>query len=108
MVLNRVAGWLEMIYSTRGCAARQGVQSASRAYSPVRAPPERRALIALSAEHMFVTQMHARIRRDAHKQLQCPPDPDSRRQVLHLLFPRRGREERSERRLEAALLHEGA
>jgi hypothetical protein len=45
----RSAGWrgwcsgpVEMFYRSAGCAARQGVQSVSRAHL-VRAPPERRA-----------------------------------------------------------------
>ena len=49
-----------MIYSTLGCAARQGVQSASRA-SSIRALPERRALIAHSAGQTVRLKPLARI-----------------------------------------------
>src|SRR5688500_2549039 len=104
MVLIRVAGWFEMIYSTPGCAARQGVQSVSRAYYLSGHPRSGARLSRFRPNKLFVTQMHARIRRDAQQQLQCPPDPSGRRQVLYLLLPRRGREEWPERRLEAALL----
>jgi hypothetical protein len=40
-----------MIYITVGCAARQASNPLQRAFYPIRAHPERRALIALSAEH---------------------------------------------------------
>ena len=97
-----------MIYSTLGCAARQGVQSASRA-SPLSGHPRSGARLSrFRPNNLFVTQCTRGFAVTLSQQLQCPPDPSGRRQDLYLLLPRRGREERPQGHLEAALLHEGA
>ncbi len=92
-VRTRVAGAFEMIYTAPGCAARYTASKPSRAHSNVRAPPGRRAHSALRPDTCSFTRSRGHRRGNA-RQLQRPPDPHGRRQGLHLLLARRGREER--------------
>ena len=77
IVPNRVAARCEMIYSTLGCAARHGVQSASRAYPLSGRPRSGARFIAHSAEQPVRLKPHdARIyARDCSQQLQLPARP---------------------------------